>query len=88
MMKSILFLIGVVVLGLVSCQSHTSLIQKSDVTIITSDSAHMWILDKGIGRVIYEQWMEGSFGDKTKVYLIESTEFEGLAKKAKKRPGI
>jgi len=87
-MKSVLFLIGVVVLGLVSCQSHTSLIQKSDVAIMTKDSTHMWILNKGVGSIIYEQWMEGSFGNRTKVYLIELTEFEELAKKAKKQPGI
>jgi len=86
MMKSVFFLIGVVVLGLaVSCQSHTSLIQKSDVAIMTKDSTHMWILNKDIGGLIYQQWMEGVFGDRTKVYLIELTEFEGLVKTTKKR---
>lgn len=83
-MKKLLFLIGVVALGLASCQSHTALVQKSDVTIMTPDSTHMWILNGGIGNVIYEQWTCGTFGDRTKVYLVDATEFSQLSKKAKK----
>lgn len=83
-MKKLLFLIGVVALGLASCQSHTTLVKKSDVAIMTPDSTHMWILNEGIGNIIYEQWTCGAFGDRTKVYLVDATEFSQLSKKAKK----
>jgi hypothetical protein len=70
-------------MGLMSCQSHSSLIQVSDFTVMTQDSTKLWIRDTEFGKSLYQTWQKDSFGpDKTKVTLVDSVEFGNLCNRA------
>lgn len=70
-------------MGLMSCQSHSSLIQVSDYTVMKQDSTTLFIKDCEFGRTIYESWLSGPFiPTKTKVILVDTMEFKNLCGKA------
>jgi hypothetical protein len=82
-MKRIVFPLSVMVMGLMSCQSHSSLIQVSDYTVMKQDSTTLFIKDCEFGRTIYESWQSGPFiPTKTKVILVDTMEFKNLCGKA------
>ncbi len=82
-MKIIVFPLSVMVMGLMSCQSHSSLIQVSDYTVMKQDSTTLFIKDCEFGRTIYESWQSGPFiPTKTKVILVDTMEFKNLCGKA------
>jgi len=82
-MKKIIFPLGVMVMGLMSCQSHSSLVQVSDYTVMKQDSTTLFIKDCDFGRTIYESWQTGQYiPTKTKVILVDTTEFKNLCGKA------
>ena len=77
-MKKIVFPLSVLVMGLMSCQSHTNLIQPGPVTVMTQDSSKLWIHDSDIGKNLYQVWKSGKYGPGTKVYLVDSNQFNQL----------
>jgi len=78
-MKKLFIVMGLAIVG---CQSPQTLIVKSDFTVVNQDSTKMWIKDTDFGRNLYEVWKKGKFGDDTKVYLLDSTEFNNLVGKS------
>ena len=74
-----LLLISLVAIG---CSTPKSHIKHSDVTVVTPDTSKIWILNQGHGPVIYNAWIKGAYGNKTKVTLVDSIEFAQLCKKA------
>ena len=82
-MKKIIFPLGVLVMGLMSCQPTSSLVQVSDYTVMKQDSTTLFIKDCEFGRTIYESWQSGPFiPTKTKVILVDTMEFKNLCGKA------
>jgi len=82
-MKKLVFPLSVMVMGLMSCQSHSSLIQVSDFTVMTQDSTKLWIRDTEFGKSLYQTWqVELAKQDRTKVILVDSVEFENLCDKS------
>ena len=74
-----LLLISLVAIG---CSLPKSHIKHSEVTIVTPDTSKIWILNQGHGPLIYDAWTKGHFGSKTKIRLVDSSEFARLSKKA------
>jgi hypothetical protein len=70
------------VMGLISCQSHSSLIQVSDFTVINQDTTMLWILDDSTGKNLFRVWNTGIYGSKTEVHLIDSVTFKSLVNKS------
>lgn len=82
-MKKLVFPLSVMVMGLMSCQSQSSLVQVSDFTVMTQDSSKLWIRDTEFGKSLYETWKKDSFSPtKTKVELVDSVEFHTLCSKS------
>ena len=73
-------------MGLMSCQSHSSLIQVSDFTVINQDTTKLWILDDSTGKNLFRVWNTGIYGSQTDVYLIDSVTFKSLVNKSIKKP--
>ena len=73
-------------MGLMSCQSHSSLIQVSDFTVINQDTTKLWILDDSVGKNLFKVWNTGIYGSKTEVQLIDSVTFKSLVNKSIKKP--
>lgn len=70
-------------MGLISCQSHSSLVQVSDFTVMTQDSTQLWIRDTEFGKSLYETWKKDFYSPvKTKVELVDSVEFYKLCTKS------
>lgn len=69
-------------MGLMSCQSHSSLIQVSDFTVINQDTTKLWILDDSVGKNLFKVWNTGIYGSKTEVQLIDSVTFKSLVVKS------
>lgn len=74
-----LLLISFIAFG---CQTIKPHIQHSEVSVVSYDTTKMWILNKDHGPIIYKAWEQGSYGNKTKVYLVDSSEFANICKKA------
>lgn len=81
-MKKLIFPLSVMVMGLISCQSHSSLIQVSDFTVINQDTTKLWILDDSVGKNLFKVWNTGIYGSKTEVQLIDSVTFKSLVVKS------
>lgn len=81
-MKKLIFPLSVMVMGLMSCQSHSSLIQVSDFTVINQDTTKLWILDDSVGKNLFKVWNTGIYGSKTEVQLIDSVTFKSLVVKS------
>lgn len=82
-MKRLIFPLSVMVMGLMSCQSQSSLVQVSDFTVMTQDSSKLWIRDTEFGKSLYETWKKDTYSPaKTKVELVDSVEFYQICKKA------
>ena len=74
-MKKLFIVMGLAIVG---CQSPQTLIVKSNITVVNQDSTKLWIKDTDFGRTIYNAWKSGVYGDDTKVYLLDSTQFDNL----------
>jgi hypothetical protein len=77
-MKKLLF-ISFVAFGCSAIKPH---IQHSPVTVVSHDTTKIWILNQGYGPIIYNVWSKGTYGDKTKPYLVDSSTFASLCKKS------
>ena len=78
-MKKVLIIVGLAIGG---CQSPQTLIMKSDFTAVNQDSTKLWIKDTEFGKFLYKSWKNGVYGNDTKVYLLDSTEFNNLVGKS------
>jgi len=78
-MKKLFIVMGLAIVG---CQSPQTLIIKSDFTITNMDSTKLWIKDTDFGKHLYDAWKTGVYGNDTKVYLLDSTEFNNLVGKS------
>jgi hypothetical protein len=74
-MKKLVIIVGLAIVG---CQSPQTLIVKSDITVVNQDSTKLWIKDTDFGRNLYNAWKTGVYGNDTKVYLLDSTQFDNL----------
>jgi hypothetical protein len=82
-MRKIVLISSVLVMGLMSCQSPSSLIQVSYYTVMTHDSTQLYIRDCEFGRTLYGSWENDIHRPiKTKVTLVDTTEFKNLCGKA------
>ena len=81
-MKKFLILIAFTFI-LLSCATQHSYIQRSSIAISDEDTNRVWLLKSDCGCMIYNAWMQGWFGKKTRVFLIDSIEFNNLLKKSK-----
>ena len=70
------------ILFVLGCGSTSTYIKHSDVAIISSDSKHLYICNKGHGPMIYDCWFSGRYGDTTIVHLVDTTKFNNLCKKS------
>jgi hypothetical protein len=86
-MKKVLIIVGLAIGG---CQSPQTLIMKSDFTAVNQDSTKLWIKDTEFGKFLYKSWKNGVYGNDTKVYLLDSTEFNNLVgtKSKSKNPTV
>jgi|688.fasta_scaffold06268_8 hypothetical protein len=86
-MKKLFIVMGLAIGG---CQSPQTLIMKSDFTAVNQDSTKLWIKDTEFGKHLYNAWKTGVYGDDTKVYLLDSTEFNNLVgtKSKSKNPTV
>lgn len=79
-MKKILLISPI--LFVLGCKSTNAYIKHSDVAIVSNDSKHLYICDAGHGRMIYDCWSRGCYGDTTIVHLVDSNEFKKLSKQS------
>lgn len=75
-----------IILGLFACSPK--LIQRSDVTVVTEDYKHIYILKNDVGEVIYGVWISDSlpYGDKTKPHLVAPSNFKKLVERSVPHP--
>jgi hypothetical protein len=65
-----------------SINSSAQNIKHSDILISAPDTSVVWIMDTQHGNLIARTWKSGAYGDKTKVVMLDSVEFEEMSKTA------
>jgi len=84
MKKFFIFLAAIAIaLIMFSCTTQHSYLQRSSVAISDEDTNRVWLLESECGCMIYNAWMKGYFGDKTKVYMVDTAQFHQLLKNSK-----
>jgi len=69
------------VLLMTSCVSSTY-VKKSEIAVASWDEGIVFIKNTTLGQEIYNNWLEGSWGDTTEVILLDSVEFNKLYEKS------
>jgi hypothetical protein len=79
MKKLVLILVGI----MSGCKSNQTLVQLSEISVAKVDKevTELYISDGGIGPSLYQAWMEGVWGNKIKVHLVDSAKFKIICKK-------
>jgi hypothetical protein len=83
MKKFLIFLFLLTITLMYSCKTEHCYVQRSSVAISDMDTNRVWLMESECGCMIYNAWIQGWFGDKTKVYLVDTAQFQQLLKKSK-----
>lgn len=78
-------IILILVVGIMSgCKSNQTLVQLSEISIVkihTKKVTELYIKDGDLGSSLYHAWMEGVWGNKIKVHLVDSVKFRIIGSK-------
>lgn len=84
-MKKYLFILIFGIFCMTNCTTSKIYVQRSPVAVTDKDTLNVWFLSSETGSFMYAVWMSGAYGDKTKVYLVNSKEFQELVSKSRKQ---